>query len=636
MRSLQSMRDRILILLLGVFLLAAPAAVFAGSVTGTGPASWSSLPIWGGDVWSLAISPQDPDLVFAGTSAGQVYLSRDGGRTWVDAGPYLPFPGWVVSSLRFDPNQPSRLWASLRGIWGGGHVTSSDDLGRTWVSRAEAGLPNEPVYTLALVPGREGRVYAGTASGVYGTEDGGKTWRHLTAGPELQEVQKVTSLLVDPDQPDTVIAGTWRRAYRSDDAGKSWNGVFEGMVLDSEIFSLTPVSGRPGEIWASTCGWVYVTHDRGGKWERFKDGFEERRTTAFAALPNGRLLAGTVAGLHVSDDGGKTWHRVGDPGISILNIAYHPAKPQRIVLATEGAGVWTSDDGGTTLRPGSGGMINTRVGAFAMAGKELLVGVNHAGPFSGVYSSRDGGRSFDDFASLPTVLDLAVYKGRVFAATEKGLFERRGRGWHWVRDLGLGTVEQFITEGPHLLARTPDAIFELNGKLFTRRPFQHGTPRSAAFYADALWVTDAQGLYRLTADANHTIPAPFPGGRLQSLAGQLLLWGSGGTFTRTGADGDWTELTHESSRLLATGDKRFPSLMISGDTVRLFDREARKFQALAVPIPARDVAAARVVGGRLLLGTSGYGVLARELKPAGEVAGGASKPQGDPQRSSGH
>jgi photosystem II stability/assembly factor-like uncharacterized protein len=616
MRSLQSMGDRILILLLGVVFLALLAApVFAGDVL-TAPA-WSTLPIWGGDVWSLAIHPQDPDTVFAGTSAGQVYLSRDGGRTWVDAGPPLPFAGWVVSSLRFDPNQPSRLWASLRGIWGGGHVASSDDMGRTWMSRAQDGLPNEPIYTLALVPGHDGRLYAGTASGVYGTDDGGKTWRHLTGA--LPDVQKVTSLLVDPDQPDTVIAGTWRQAYRSDDAGKTWAGIFEGMVLDSEVFSLTPVPGKPGEIWASTCGWVYVTHDRGGKWERFKEGFEERRTPAFAALPNGRFLAGTVAGLHVSDDGGKTWHRVGDPGISILTIAYHPAKPGRIVIATEGSGVWTSDDGGTTLRPGSGGMINTRVGAFAVAGKELLVGVNHAGPFSGVYSSHDGGKSFQDFAFLPTVLDLAVYKGRVFAATEKGLFERRGQGWHWVRDLGEGTVEQFIADGPRLLARTPDALYEFNGKLFTRRAFKRGTPRSAAFYGDALWVTDAQGVYRLTTDENHTIPAPFPGGRLQRLEEQLLLWGPGGTFTKTSADADWTELTHESSRLLATGDERFPALMISGDTVRLFDREARKFQALDVPIPARDIAAARVLDSRLLLGTSGYGVMVRDLPATAPV-----------------
>jgi photosystem II stability/assembly factor-like uncharacterized protein len=628
MRSLLSIRNcrtspcwTIPALLLGAVLLAVPAFAAGVSTPAAAGPAWSSLPIWGGDVWSLAIHPQDPDMVFAGTSAGQIYLSRDGGRTWVDAGPALPFPGWVVSSLRFDPNSdasdsshPPRLWAALRGVWGGGHVASSDDLGRTWISRAREGLPNEPVYALALVPGHPGRIFAGTISGVYGTEDAGKTWRYLT--PSLPEVQKVTSLLVDPGQPDTVIAGTWRRAYRSDDAGKSWAGVFEGMVLDSEVFTLTPIADKPGEIWASTCGWVYVTHDRGGKWERFKDGFEERRTTAFAALPNGRLLAGTVAGLHVSDDGGKTFRRVGDPGISILNIAYSPAKPQRIVIATEGAGVWTSDDGGTTLRPGSGGMINTRVGAFAVAGKELMVAVNHAGPFSGVYSSHDGGRSFDDFAFLPTVLDLAVYKGRVFAATENGLFERRGKGWHWVRDLGVGTVEQLIAEGPRLLARTPDALFEFNGKIFTRRPFQHGIPHSAAFYGNALWVTDAQGLYRLTAnaaDTNHTVPAPFPGGRLQPLEGQLLLWGSGGTYTRTGTDGDWTELTSESSRLLSTGDERFPAVMISGDTVRLFDREARKFQALAIPVPARDVAAARVIDGRLLLGTSGYGVLARDL-----------------------
>src|SRR4051812_18926952 len=124
MRSLLFNRNRSLwilpALLLGAVLLAAPGVTAAATTaTAAGPA-WSFLPIWGGDVWSLAIHPQDPDVVFAGTSAGQIYLSRDGGRTWVDAGPALPFPGWVVSSLRFDPNpvggdpnRPPRLRAAL-------------------------------------------------------------------------------------------------------------------------------------------------------------------------------------------------------------------------------------------------------------------------------------------------------------------------------------------------------------------------------------------------------------------------------------------------------------------------------------------------------------------------------------------
>jgi hypothetical protein len=53
--------------------------------------------------------------------------------------------------------------------------------------------------------------------------------------------------------------------------------------------------------------------------------------------------------------------------------------------------------------------------------------------------------------------------------------------------------------------------------------------------------------------------------------------------------------------------------MISGDVVRLYDREARKFLVLEVPFPARDIASAVVVGNRLLVGTSGYGVLTKRL-----------------------
>jgi hypothetical protein len=264
-------------------------------------------------------------------------------------------------------------------------------------------------------------------------------------------------------------------------------------------------------------------------------------------------------------------------------------------------------------------MSNTRISALTLSGNDLLAGVTGAGPLSGVHVSHDRGRTFEDFRPLPNVLDFGVHLGRLYAATEKGLFERRGADWFRLKELGENRVEQIVVDGERIAVRTLDGLWDLQGGKFVQRPFKHGPPRSAAFFGDALWVTDAQGVYRLTADANHTVPAPFPGGRLQRLEEQLLLWGPGGTFTKTSADADWTELTHESSRLLATGDERFPALLISGDTVRLFDREARKFQALDVPIPARDIAAARVIDGRLLLGTSGYGVMVRDVPAAAPV-----------------
>ena len=161
---------------------------------------WQQLPLWGGDVRAAVVDPQNPDVVLAGTSAGQLFISRSGGASWSDAGVAVPFPGWVVGALRFDPNRQSRLWVALWGVWGSGQVAFSDDLGKTWSARS-SGLPDEPVYTLALVPGREGKIYAAASSGVWGTEDGGASWRQLTAS--IVDMGKVSSLLVDPSQPDT-------------------------------------------------------------------------------------------------------------------------------------------------------------------------------------------------------------------------------------------------------------------------------------------------------------------------------------------------------------------------------------------------------------------------------------------------
>jgi photosystem II stability/assembly factor-like uncharacterized protein len=600
--------SRFLMLALTAAALAPAAAAFAADT------AWRPAPLYAADVRSVVVHPERPQMVFAGTSSGQLYRSNDGGRSWAPAGPDLPFPGWVVSDLRFDPNRPGRLWVALRGIWGGGHVASSDDLGKSWASRG-GGLPNEPVYTLALAPGSPGTLYAGTVSGVYGTRDDGATWQPLTAA--LPEMQKVTSLWVDPAKPSSVIAGTWRRAYKSDDAGQSWNGVFDGMVLDSEVFSLTSSPYRPGELWASTCGWVYRSGDLGGKWERFQKGLSERRTPSFAILPSGRLLAGTVSGLYASDDGGKSWILKSDPALSVTKIIPQGENPTRLILGTEGSGMWLSPDGGESFLRASSGLTNSRVGALAASPKEMLVGINHAGPLSGIYASKDGGATFTgDFTSFPTVLDLAYYGGKAYAATEQGLFERRGTGWHVLMELGESRFEQLIAGPGRLLARTPSAIFEYRGGRFQRLALAKGLlPRSAALWGGALWVSDGSTVLRLAGATSQSTPAPgLGGGRLTRVDDQLVFSGPKGAWAQS-AGGEWVQIAPDSSRLLSTGDGRFGALLVSGEKVRLYDSQSRRFRPLEVPFPVRDVVTALVVGNRLLLGTSGYGLQETDLSP---------------------
>jgi len=550
--TIQSQASRLAICCAAVALalLAAPAAAVE---------VWHSAPLWGGDVTSLAFAPADPNVAVAGTAAGNVYLSRDAGATWAPAGATFPMPGWVVTSLQFDPNRPTRLWAALRGVFGGGAVVRSDDLGRSWETRSQR--PNDVVFSLALVPGEDDRLLLGARTGVWGSTDGGATWKKLSGGqPELVEVW---SLLVHPLHPQTVLAGTYRRAFRSDDGGATWRGVFEGMVLDSQVFTLNPVPGVPDQVWASTCGWVYKSDDLGESWTRMREGLFERRTPGFTALPSGRLLAGTVSGIYVSDNGGAVWARRTRDDLSALVVAYHPKHPEVVLVGTEGAGVWRSTDGGSSFFPSTHGIAAARVSALAKSRGEVLASVAHGGPIAGIYGVLGGGeRVVHELSQIPTVLSLATAGDDAWAATEGGLWARREGIWQLLPELPATRVEQVVAAEGRVLARTPEATFERK---------------------DSRFVSIA------TAGAATAPPR------------ELLTAVALGTR--------WRELLHGHRRVLATGDPQYPAVVVDDKGAQLLVAADRALRPLALPIPARDVLAAVVDGGRLLLGTSGYGLL---------------------------
>jgi len=592
--------------LVALALLFAAVAASAGEAT---PPVLELAPLYGADVRSLAFDPGDPDVAFAGTSAGHVYRSDDGGSSWRDAGDAVPFPGWVVGSLVFDPHRSGRLWVGLWGIWGGGSVAVSDDGGKSWALRRD-GLPeDDQVYALTAVPGAPGHLLAATRTGVYRTEDDGATWSPAATGPGPDHV---SSLLVDPDDPRRILAGTWRRAWRSDDGGRSWRGAFEGMVLDSEVFSIQPVPGRAGELWASTCGWVYRGSGFGERWERVKTGFEERRTPSLLVLSPERILAGTVAGLHVSIDGGRSFRRTSDARLPILALARHPQRPDRVLIGTEGAGIWLSQDGGETMTSRLVATSNLRVQALAAVDATVFAAVVHAGPLSGVYRSSDQGTSFEPRpAELPTVLDLAVSRGAVFAATERGLFERSGTEWRRVGELGERRIDQVVGAGNRLIARSGSEVWELGPDArFAPQARLPGPVRSIAFAWGELWVRAEDALWRVPPVAS-PVPTslPDPGAHtLLASGGELLLAGPHGLWRRAEPSGPWQELARGRSRSLATRDDRFPLLLASGGELRLIGDDGAARLALRSPFPASETLSALVAGDRLWIGTSGFGL----------------------------
>jgi hypothetical protein len=55
-------------------------------------------------------------------------------------------------------------------------------------------------------------------------------------------------------------------------------------------------------------------------------------------------------------------------------------------------------------------------------------------------------------------------------------------------------------------------------------------------------------------------------------------------------------------------------LFITGDKAALFERETRTVKPVDLPVLARDVTAALILDGKLLVGTSGYGVLVEGME----------------------
>ncbi len=86
------------------------------------------------DVHTLAVSPNDPDRVFALTGGG-LFRTQDGGNHWrLVEGPF-PTRGMVVSIVA-DPEQSTRLFAGTTD----GALLASDDGGASWLAAAD-GLP---------------------------------------------------------------------------------------------------------------------------------------------------------------------------------------------------------------------------------------------------------------------------------------------------------------------------------------------------------------------------------------------------------------------------------------------------------------------------------------------------------------
>ncbi|RME36271.1 MAG: glycosyl hydrolase [Planctomycetota bacterium] len=155
-------------------------------------------------VFSLAESPLEAGVLWAGSDDGLVHLTRNGGRTWTDVTP-LDVPKWALISgiepSHFDPGTCYLAVNAYKLDDFSPYIFKTDDYGKSWTPINEGIDAQAFVRVVREDPKRKGLLYAGTETGVYISFDDGRHWQSFQ---QNLPVVPVTDLVVHED--DLVIS----------------------------------------------------------------------------------------------------------------------------------------------------------------------------------------------------------------------------------------------------------------------------------------------------------------------------------------------------------------------------------------------------------------------------------------------
>lgn len=139
-------------------------------------------------ITSLAESPKQEGLLYAGTDDGIIQISEDGGKTWTktEVGKISGIPATAfVNDLRADLFDANTVYAALDNHKYGDYkpyLLKSTNKGKSWTSM-NGDLPKN-LLTWRLVQDHKQKdlLFAATEFGIYFTKNGGKNWIQLKGG----------------------------------------------------------------------------------------------------------------------------------------------------------------------------------------------------------------------------------------------------------------------------------------------------------------------------------------------------------------------------------------------------------------------------------------------------------------------
>ncbi len=376
-----------------------PQTIYAGSASGgifkstNGGTDWApifdqSISLSIGDV---VVAPSDKNVLFVGTGepgAGTgsvtydgagVFRSSDAGATWQSVG--LEGSG-IVGKIAVHPTDASRVFVAACGnLYGNDSdrgLYRSKNGGAAWEKvlflNDSTGFvdvafhPAQPDILIAASWERlrrpERRRYAGAATGIFRSTDGGDTWTEVAQNVLTGDVGRI-GFAASESQPGlfyAVVAGptsNFKGIYKSTDAGATWSLVF------------ADENAMPGSFYGTSGHWfskiwcdpkdaqhlfvagveLFESHDGGKNWD-LAGGFDEIHADHHAMWINPsnpqQIYEGNDGGFYISENGGGDWLWTANlPNAQCYAMTSDPSNPDVLYTGVQDYGTWRTPSGAT-------------------------------------------------------------------------------------------------------------------------------------------------------------------------------------------------------------------------------------------------------------------------------------------------
>jgi photosystem II stability/assembly factor-like uncharacterized protein len=169
-------------------------------------------------IYTIAESPKNGEVIWAGTDDGNVQVTRDGGKHWTNVArniPGLPAGTWV-STIEAGHFDPATAYATFDGHAAGDmktYVYRTKDYGKTWTLLSTSEL-NGYAHVVREDLVNANLLFVGTEFGLFISIDGGAHWAQFRGS--LPNVA-VRDIVIHPRESDLILATHGRGIYILDD-----------------------------------------------------------------------------------------------------------------------------------------------------------------------------------------------------------------------------------------------------------------------------------------------------------------------------------------------------------------------------------------------------------------------------------